>query len=353
MKTDFEKEIEQVMTEEKEMPMTVRRSLDSAYTSIRTQSKKKKSRFIWKRVTAAACALLITGVVLTNEHVIASIHDFFTFGDKGIERAINEGFVQESASTATDQQIVITLQRHFSDANKIGLGFQLEFEDPTILADVISVSMNFRLKNGDGEYIIEFIPDTKPLKGNGGYASGLDHQNPLLDVKNGVVQYDVIMNSNKGEFPNLKDAVVEVEGIVGLLDHEGKDFINRDLPIIKIEGKWDLSVANQDISNPMPIIEYDIDDPSSIIQVSSAKASPTSLNLIFSVDEIYADESPFSHTMKILDMAGNEYLTDGYNMTRKDNQTIISANFEITSYDNAEKLTFVIEGIGEVDLLRK
>lgn len=59
MKTDFEKEIEQVMTEKKEMPIIVRKSLDSAYARIRTQSKKKKSRFIWKRVAAAACTLLV------------------------------------------------------------------------------------------------------------------------------------------------------------------------------------------------------------------------------------------------------------------------------------------------------
>lgn len=294
-----------------------------------------------------------TAVVLTNEHVIASIHEFFTFGDKGIERAINEGFVQDSASIATDEQITITLQRHFSDANKIGLGFQLEFDDPTILEDVINVSMNFRLKNGDGEYIIEFIPDTKPLKGNGGYASGLEEQNPLMDVKNGVVRYDVIMDSNKGEFPNLKDAVVEVERIVGLLDHEGKDFINRDLPIIKIDGKWDLSVTNQDKSKPLPMIEYAMDDPSSIIQVSSAKASPTSLNVIFSVDELFENESPFSHTMKIIDREGNEYQSAGYNQDEQNNQTIVAVNFPITSYHNAEKLTFVIEGMGEVELLKK
>ena len=147
MKTDFEKEFKQAMTEKKEIPVTVRKSLDSAYASIRTQSKKKKNRFIWKRVTAAACALLVTGVVLTNERVIASINDFFNFGDQGIERAVTEGFAQDNNSSATDQNVTITLQQHFSDANKIGLSFQLEFEDPTILDDeVTEVTMDFRLK---------------------------------------------------------------------------------------------------------------------------------------------------------------------------------------------------------------
>ena len=113
MKTDFEKEFEKVMIEEKEIPVTVRQSLDSTYNTIRTQSKKKKNRFIWKQVTAAACALLITGAVFTNEQVRAGVNDFFSFGDKGIERAVSEGFVQENNSTATDQNITMKLSKIF------------------------------------------------------------------------------------------------------------------------------------------------------------------------------------------------------------------------------------------------
>lgn len=348
MKTDFEKEFKQVMTEEKEIPVTVRKSLDSAYANIRTQSKKNKKRIIWKRVTAVACALLITGVVLTNERVIASINNFFNFGDQGIERAVTEGFAQDNNSSAIDQDVTITLQQQFSDVNKIGLSFQLAFEDPTILDDkVTEVTMDFRLKNGDGEYINESIPDTKPLKGSNKYqVSGIGMHNPILDEKTGIVQFDVIIDSNKGMLPSLQDAIVEIESI-NVFRGIGFETLN------KIDGNWDLAVANQDKGKPMTIIEYAMNDSSSIIQVSSAKASPTSLNLIFSVDEIFDNETPFVHTMKIIDKEGNEYLTDGFNIDEQNNQTIIAVNFPVTTYHNAEKLTFVIEGIGEVELLKK
>lgn len=348
MKTDFEKEIKQVMAGDKEMPANVRQSLDSTYDKIRAQSKKKKNRFVWKRVTAAACALLLTGFVLTNEKVVASINEFFKFGDKGIERALNEGFAQDSTSLAIDQGVRITLLQQFSDANKIGLSFQLEFEDPAILdEDVTEVTMDFRFKNGDGEYIEEFIPDTKPLKGNNKYkVSGIEMHNPILDAKTGKVQFDVIMDSNKGMLPTLENAVVEIESI-----NVFRGFAFETLT--KIDGKWDLAVANQDKSKPVTIIEYAMDDPTSIIQVSSAKASPTSLNLIFSVDRLFENETPFVHSMKIIDTKGNEYLNGGFTIDEQNNQTIISTNYPITSYDNAEKLIFVVEGIGEVELLKK
>ena len=104
MKNSFEKEFNQIMSEKKEIPVKVRQSLDQSYDIIRAKSKKKKVNFIWKRVAAAACALIVTGVVLTNENVMASINEFFNFGDKGIEQAINNGFIQENNSTVTDQR---------------------------------------------------------------------------------------------------------------------------------------------------------------------------------------------------------------------------------------------------------
>jgi len=58
-------------------------------------------------------------------------------------------------------EIRITLDKHFSDANKVRLSFQLVFENPSFLKNVKEIPMDYQLKNGDDEYIDEFIPDTK------------------------------------------------------------------------------------------------------------------------------------------------------------------------------------------------
>lgn len=360
MKTDFDKELEKVMTEEKEIPTNVRKKLDSTYGMIEAQSKKKKNRFIWKRVAAAACALFLTGAVLTNEQVRASINDFFSFGDKGIERVVVEGFSQDSNSTATDQNINITLKQNFSDANKIGMSFQLEFDDPAMIEilknGVTEISMDYRVKNGDDEYIVDFIPDTKELKGNGGYINGLTHQNPFIDVETGIVEYEVILDSNKGNLPSLQDAVVEIESINifpeydyhALYEEFGGPF---DLPLVKIDGTWDLSLANHDESKPAPGFEYVAKDTKSDIQVISAIASPTSLNV-----KLIVDEEPFGSEgqfMKVIDEEGNEYETNGYNMETKNDKTTVGVNFQISSYNNAEKLRLIIENVGEVELLKE
>lgn len=343
MKNNFEKELEQVINEKKEISIKVRKSIDQSYDQIRTKSKKKKENVVWKRVATAACALVITGVILTNEQVMAGINELFNFGDEGVEQAVNNGFILENNSVATDQDIKITLDNYLSDANKLGMSFQLVFEDATVLKDMEDVSMDYRLKNGDGEYIQEFIPDTKPLKGENIYISGHEYHVSILDEKAGIVQFDVLMESNKGNIPTLKDAVVEVESINIF---KGVDEIK------KVAGNWELTVTNHD-NEKSTSVQYVMHDKSSTIQVSEATGNPTSLHVIFSLDGIYDDENMFAHRMKIIDEDGNDYQTKGFEMSTQNGETTISTNFPITSYTNFETLTLTIEGIGKVKLLKK
>lgn len=220
-----------------------------------------------------------SGGLLVNEEVRASISDFFSFQDKGIEKALTEGFGENNNSSAKDQDIIVTLTQNFSDANKIGLSFELFFVDQAMLHEKItSVSMDYRLKNGDGEYIDEFIPDTKPLKNDIIYTSGFDHYF-VPDYANGVAQYDVIIDSNKGIIPKLEDAVIEIESI-NLFNEEGE--------LQKIDGSWDLALANQHFDKVAPTFNYVIKEPSDAIEVISAIASPTSLNM-----QLIVDSEPF------------------------------------------------------------
>ncbi|MCA1054252.1 DUF4179 domain-containing protein [Rossellomorea aquimaris] len=343
MKDNVESDLKKVLTEEKELPETVRKSLDQTYSIIRAASKKKKVHVIWKRVAAAACALLVTAGALSNEKVMANLNDFFHFGDKGIEQAVHEGFVQEDTSTATDQGITIKLNKHFSDANKVGISFQLEFEDPSILAHANEVTMDYRIKNGDGEYIVEFIPDTKPLKGKNRDLSISEYHNPLSDPDSGKVQYDVLISSNNGKIPELKDAVIEVES-VNVFYEAGS--------LKKTNGSWELSVGNNHQTSD-GIVQYVQNAQPSTIHVSKADVHPTSLNLTFSVEGRYDNESTFAHTMNIIDEQGNEYPATGFSLHFDQEETIISTNFPFTSYTHSNKLKLVVTGLGEVELVRK
>ena len=153
----------------------------------------------------------------------------------------------------------------------------------------------------------------------------------------------MLSDSNEGLIPPLKDAVIEVES-VNVFYNTGE--------FKKIDGNWGLSLANKNKEKSNAIIQYAMQDQSSVIQVSKANANPTSLNLTFSLDGIYENENTFID-MKIIDEDGNDYGATGFRMSTKNNKTIISTNFPITSYNHSKKLELIIEGIGEVELFKK
>ncbi|MCM3737381.1 DUF4179 domain-containing protein [Bacillus cytotoxicus] len=297
---------------------------------------------MWRKFAAAACCFVIAGSIFTNEHVRANINKLFDFNDKGIERAVDEGFTQKSNSKATDKGITVALDRYFADTNKVGFSFQLTFEDTNIIKkQVKKVSFDYRLKNGDGEYIMESIPDTKPLKGKKMYMSKAEDKNPSIDGKNGKVQYDVVFESNQGVIPKLKDAVLEIESVNVFYEND---------ELKKIDGVWNLPVA--DTKKEEVMVEYKQTETNSHIQIISAKANPTSLNLTFSVDEVVVDENTFIN-MKMIDETGKEYKSKGYSMGVENDKTTVHVNFPITSYDKANTLKIQMKKFGEVELVRK
>lgn len=345
MKNNFEKELQHVLHEEKEIPSIVRKSLDHSYDVVRMKAKKKKRNVMWRKFAVAACCFMIAGGVFTNEHVRANINKLFHFNDKGIERAVDEGYSQKSNSSVTDKGIRVALDRYFADENKLGFSFQLVFEDTSIFKKKVKeVSFDYRLKNGDGEYIMEYIPDTKPLKGKNMYLSRAEDKNPSIDGKSGKVQYDVVFGSNQGSIPNLKDAVLEIESVNVFYENE---------EMKKIDGIWNLPIENNKKEEKKVKFEYEAVKTSPHLELVSAKANPTSLNIAFSIDKIIEDENEFID-MKVIDNKGNEYpSSNGYRTDVKEGKMIIHANFPVSSYDEMESVTLKTRNFGEIKLKKK
>lgn len=339
MDNNFEKQLNKILNEEKEIPSVVRISLDRTYDRIRAVPK-KKNRVVGK-IAAAVCCVVILGAMVTNESVRAGIKTFFDFNDKGVEKAINEGWINENSSSVCDNGVEVTLDSYFADSNKIGLSVKLKFNDSKILKGIDKVSLDYRIKNGDGQYIEEFISDTKPLKGKNQYISNVNDKDSKIDLENNEVQYDVIFESEEGSIPKLENAVVEVESV--------KLFKNNK-KVKDIDGIWNLEL-NGGKSNDSNPVEYKVVNNESKIEIISAKSSPTSFNITFSVDGECIDEKEFMiKDIKLIDQNGKEYQSSGYSSELKNNKTIISTNFPLSSYGDLDKLKLVVPSMREVEL---
>lgn len=324
------KEFNDTVCKENKIPDNVRKTLDQTYERIRIQSKKKKKHIVWTRMATAACCLLLVGIASTSEPVKAAISGLLNFDDAGIEQARNAGFADKIDRTVTNQDIQITLDSHFADNNKMGFSFQLLFEDPTLLGkEVEFVNLDYRLKNGDGEYIMEQIPDTKPLYGKNEYAAGGLVRGAIIDYETGKAQFDAVYESKEGYFPPLVNAIVEVESIKVF-------YANGDLK--KFNGEWNLPLNEK--ATPFEVVNYVAKD-SETLHVMQANGNPTSIYLTIAVDGEIEDETPYIN-MKMMDEKGTEYESGGISITREKGQTIISTTFPISTFGDSEKLQLIV-----------
>lgn len=341
MENNFEKELVDVLQQDVEIPDIVRRSLDNTYDMIKRKRKNNNRVFIRRGVAAAVCSILLVGSLLSNDTVRAVIKPFFNFGDKGVERVVDEGMIQQNNSSATDQNIRVTLDNYFYDSNKLGMSFKLNFNDKKILkGDIRSFGLQYRIKNGNGEYIHESVSDDKPLKGKNDIISSISSKNPIMDLKNGEVECDLVLESSKGSIPKLENTKVEVERVV-IFYKKG----NESAKIIN--GSWNLAIDN---SKQIKIkeVEYVAVNNNSKIKILSAKASPTSFNVSFALDVIPTNSKTLEiQEMKLIGENGEVYNCTVQNIEVSGSKIIVSTNFSVSSLESNNKYKLSLSKIGE------
>lgn len=302
MEDKFEKELVNVMQKDIEIPLGVRKSLDNTYNVIIKKGRSRRKKLFTKRSVAVACSFLIVGVLLiSNETVRAVIKPFLNFGDKGIEKVVDEGLVQQNGSSAIDKNIKVTLDNYFYDSNKLGMSFKLNFDDKNILeGDIENIELNYRIKNGNGEYIDEHVSDEEPLKGNNDIISSISQKSPIIDVENGEVECNMVLESTKGEIPKLENADIEIESI-------NIFYKQRSEEAKIIYGTWNL---------PLDI---------------SPKNSKALENL----------------EMKLASENGEVYNCNAWNIEEKNGKEIVTTNFSVSSLEDNSKYKLTLSKIGE------
>ncbi|UNC91226.1 DUF4179 domain-containing protein [Candidatus Contubernalis alkaliaceticus] len=336
MEKNFEKKINKILQEDSEIPKSVRTALDNTYSEIKKYGKKEKINMFWKKGIVAAVCILILGVLATNSSVIANIKGFLGFNDSGIERTVDEGLLQPIDSMVSNQNITISLDSYLYDSYKMAFIMTAKFEEADLLKGIDDVVLDFRVKNVDGIYIVENIPDTKPLK-----ADNLPHiinafsVHSYIDDTKPEVQFYFVIESIKGQIPKIENAVVEVETI--------RLFSSNNL-LKEIDGQWDLAL-NEDGYLEREIVKYTAQKQSSDIEILSAVSTPTSFNVSFVLNTVI-EGSGGLFQMKLISENGEEFEGQGFVMEENEGKTIITTNFRASAFHNSSKYTLRVFLIG-------
>ncbi|SHE61552.1 MULTISPECIES: DUF4179 domain-containing protein [Caloramator] len=341
MRYDFEIELSKVLNSECAISDKVRASIDNAYESIRKKNKRKK---YFKNTIAAAMCLLMVCAILSNDVIASVIKSFFKFNDKGIETAINNGYINRIESETTNNDISIKLQSYFADSNKIGISFKIKIEDLSLLkGDIEKIYLSYSIIDKNGNYIGQSgYTEEENLNIKKSIISSVEDKFELLDLEKGEVQYDIILESCDSSIPKIEEAVIKVDK-VNILYKNNKT---------SIKGNWTLKLIQNNLEY---VKEYNYSALNSIpnIDIVSIKAEPTSLNIIFNVNQVYENKEFPIDNLILIDENGNEYKTNICSMNTNDGKTTISTNFKISSYEEHKLFKLIIPNYGEIKLQKK
>lgn len=335
MENNFEEKIYEVFRDNQEMPAAVRTALDNTYDEIKKSGKGVRVNMFWKKSLVAAACILALGMLAANNSVIAGIKGFLGFNDTGIEKIVDEGLLKPIDSEASDKNIVLSLDGYLYDAYKMAFIMTAEFEDADLLREIDEVNLDFRVKNGDGTYITEIIPDTKPLKAALPHAINFFSVAKYIDHAKSEIQFYVVLESIKGRIPKLEEAVVELETI---------NLWKSGRKLKEINGQWDLAM-NEDGCLGEEIVKYRAQKQSPDLEILSALSAPTSFNITFVLNAAI-EGSGGLFQMKLVAENGEEFGDQGFMIEEDEGKTIVTTNFKASAFRGPGKYMLKVFSIG-------
>ncbi|MCM3760852.1 DUF4179 domain-containing protein [Alkalihalobacillus oceani] len=326
------------------VPNHIRKALDETYNDIREKSSMQKRKNMVQRSIGAAVVLIVIGVMATNENVQASFTQLFFSNDRGAQLAIDEGFVNDDRATISDESIRITKEQHFYDGRKLGISLSILFDEWTQLENIVEVTLDYRLVNGDGTYLLEMIPDTKPLKGDGLHSFQVGSEQSKLNTSDGRVEMELLFSAIGEEISSIHDSIFIFKIETIKLWHEDGTFSS-------VDGEWNIPLSNMDEEYTGDPVPYKASDEDHSIKIIKATAYPTSLFIQF---EMEGDHSAEFLQITILTEDDERYEIGGYRVEVTDEETtVISGNFPLSLFEDLDDLTLQIAGIGEVMLKKQ
>lgn len=332
----MKKTLDEQMNKEKEIPDVVRQAFNDSYATIRTKSKKKTTnRWIKPLSTAAACIILASGVLLSNDKVFAKLQAFLGLEDPGIELATQHGDIQYAGISQSSQDVTVLLENTFADAYRVGL--QLEILPENIdLKDVYDVQVEFRLADALGNEVASLVSDSKqvdPLSP----VSGIDIQ--MVEGTDKSVTLELMLVSNNLSLPSLENGKLSIESIHFSTPKEG---------IITVNGDWTYTLT------PKKVLQqsFTAAQPVEGIEIKQSTLSNGSMHVSLVLDEKINDEN------RILDNAlqnsnGENFKARGANVEIKGDQTFVNIVFPYSIWNKEQKLSLIIEGYEKLLLVEE
>ncbi|MGE7911275.1 DUF4179 domain-containing protein [Lysinibacillus xylanilyticus] len=337
MKKSLDDRLHEEMNREQEIPDIVQNAFDRSYTKIRSKSKKEtKKRWLKPISAAAACTVLASGMILSNDTAIAKLKAFLGFEDAGIELASQNGEVQYSGVTQSSQDITVTLENTFADAYRVGV--QMEILPKNIdINDIYNVNIEYRMYDSAGKEIDSHVSDTKPLAPT--VISASPYMNTLKENGQSMI-VELLLESKEMAWPSLDNAQLVIETIHFYTEKKG---------IVTINGEWPFTLT------PTKVVTQSFEAEKAVegIQLQSATLTNGSMHISLMVDaDLYEDENQFFE-WALSNEKGESFYARGASVKLKDGKTVVNLVYPYSIWNKEKQISLNIKGYEKIKLISK
>ncbi|MFT9820694.1 DUF4179 domain-containing protein [Lysinibacillus sp. NPDC056185] len=338
MKKSLDNRLHEEMNREQELPEIVQKVFDRSYEEIRSKTTKKiKKRWLKPISAAAACAVLASGVILSNDTAMAKLKAFLGFQeDAGIELASQNGEVQYVGVSQSSQDVTVTLENTFADAYRVGLQMEILPKDIDI-NNIQDARIEFRIYDSTGKEIDALVSDTKPLK-SPGIMGGAEMK--MLKESNQSIILELLLQSNKLAWPSLNNAQLVIETVHFYTEKEG---------IVTINGEWPFTLT------PTKVVTQSFEAEKAVegIQLQSATLTNGSMHVSLMVDaDLHEDENQFFE-WALTNEKGEAFYARGANIELKDGKTFVNLVYPYSIWNKEKQISLNIKGYEELILISK
>ncbi|MFJ8089375.1 DUF4179 domain-containing protein [Lysinibacillus sp. NPDC095746] len=337
MKKSLDDRLHEEMNREQEIPDIVQKAFDRSYTEIRSQSKKKtKKRWLKPISAAAACAVLASGMILSNDTAMAKLKAFLGFEDAGIELASQNGEVQYVGISQSSQDVTVTLKNTFADAYRVGLGMEILPKNIDI-KDIYDVFIEYRMYDSAGKEIDSLVSDTKPLAPTVIAAS--PYMNMLKENDQSII-VELLLESKKMAWPSLDKVQLVIETIHFYTEKKG---------IVSIDGEWPFTLTPMKVVTQSFVAEKAVEG----IQLQSATLTNGSMHVSLMVDtDLSEDENQFFE-WALTNEKGESFYARGVTTELKDGKTVVNLVYPYSIWNKEKQLSLHIKGYEKLKLISK
>lgn len=363
MNINFEDEIKKILNEDVAIPDSVLEKKEMAFNKIR-KSRNVKVKFSYKqKLVASIMAVTIIGGIVFGTTAIASIKKCLFQNDYGVQKAVDNGYVQNTENNVMKNNgVEIKVSNVLKDSKRVALSLNLKFTDKNTLNYFKYMKLSCSIKTDGGKEIPFSSED---------YNYSIDKEkgelvfNDILSVSDGFGDENMVSASK--EFKDINSFNLEIKKIELLADASAQ-IDSKTLPKLDndtkkqleeagvklykvIEGTWKTNIKLDEKFKDVKPIAYKTAENNDFINIVSAEMLPTGMDITFNFNN---QTKPLSQeTLKEIDKIT---LVDDkgiiYKPTERilqngndNNKTNVTKTFCVTAFDKIGNLKMIVKDL--------